>query len=407
MNSILQKMVLSTAVLLAVNVSAFADPSTNHGHESFVSKSDAHTHGTESGNVRTGDNSIEIYGKLYMSLAYSDPGTRAHAHEVLALSSHGSVLGVRGNKPLSELIRLFWQIESQIDLDNMGSGGHHSGGNSSVLAGSDSFVGLSSKAGTLLFGKHNTPLTMLVHSNDPFMHITGDALSILGYVGHHYESSLDTGHGTMFYVRAPNTIMYMSPEIGGFSTNVAMFALDESTKEGVQIPGTSLSLNFKSGIFNLGYAFERHNELDQKTSHTLPDPEALDKSQVHVLAAMVHFPTTMLSFTVERLKVKDDVDGNHDRMAYHTSVQQMFGPHSLRATYAQAGDFSNHSSGDSSGTQMLALGWFQTLASTTQAYVAVATTRNKPRGDFGTFFVSSVKAGADPTTLATGLIHYF
>ena len=406
MNSILRKMTLSTAVLLAVNVSAFADAGQPHGHEAFASKSDAHTHGSEAGNVRTGDNSIEIYGKLYMSLGYSDPGI--NAPETIELSSHGSVLGVRGNKPLSEDIRLFWQIESLIDVDNMGTGGHDSGGNTSLLAGSDSFVGLSGNTGTLLFGKHNTPLTMLVHANDPFMHIAGDALSILGHVGHHYQSSFDPDHGTMFYVRAPNSIMYMSPEVGGFSTNVALIAIDESTQEGARIPGTSLSLNFKSGGFNLAYAFERHNELDHKTSHTVgADPELLDKSQVHVLSAMVHFPTTMVNVTVEQLKVADDVDGNHKRWAYHLSVQQMFGLHSLRAAYAHASDFGDHASGASDGAQMLAVGWFQALSSTTQAYVALASTQNKPRGDFGTFFVHEISRGADPTTLATGLIHYF
>lgn len=412
MKSILRKMVLSTAVMVAVNGSAFADDGHKTGHDAFASKGEEHTHGAETGNVRTGDNAIEIYGKLYMSLGYSDPGTAAP--ETIELSSTGSLLGVRGNQPLNKSLRLFWQIESAIDLDNLGEGGGHSGGNGSSLAGRDSFVGLSGTAGTVLFGKHFTPLTLLLHSNDPFAHLPGDARGILGFAGHHYESTLDAGHSTIFYVRAPNSILYMSPEIAGFSANVALIAIDESTAEGARLPGTSLSLNFKTGIFNIAYGFERHNGLDIKTSEELPEPGVLDKSQVHMLSAMVHFPTTMVNFTAQRLEVKDKVDengdgtdGNLNRMTYHVSVQQMFGPHSLRAAYAQATDFGNHSSGDSDGGKMLTVGWFQALSSNTQAYVAVTSTDNEKRGEFGTFFVSSVARGADPTTLATGLIHNF
>jgi len=429
---------LSVAVALAINAPAFADADYAYGHNaSSASKGyetlhlsmapgepgvnaaatmapsspdgaktlDAGHTGHAGSDEKTGDNAIEIYGKLYMSLGYSDPGSGAP--DVLDLSSHGSYLGVRGNQPLNAALHLFWQIESGIDLDNLGEGGHDGGGNTSSFGGRDTFIGLSGNAGTVLFGKHFTPLTMVLHANDPFAHIPGDARSMLGYVGHHYESKLDSGHGTIFYVRAPNSIVYLSPEVGGFSANVALIAIDESMHDGVRLPGTSLSLNFKRGDFNIAYAFERHHGLDVKTSHSLPDPDVLDRTQVHLLSAMYHFPTTMVNVAVQRLDVKDSVDGNHDRMAYHVSVQQMFGPHSLRAAYAQATDFGNHSSGDSDGGQIITVGWFQALSSTTEAYVAVAATNNEKRGDFGTFFVDDVSRGDDPTSLATGLIHNF
>ena len=309
MHTVFRNAVGVAAISLALNAPVFADASHNHGHEAFAAKGEAHPHGTETGNVRTGDNSIEIYGKLYMSLGYSDPGPGVV--EKIDLSSHGSFLGVRGNQPLNEALRLFWQIESAIDLDNLGEGGHDGGGNSSGLASRDSFVGLSGNAGTLLFGKHFTPLTMLLHANDPFAHLPGDARSMLGYVGHRYQSSIDSGHGTMFYVRAPNSIVYMSPDVGGFSTNIALIAIDESAAHGVRMPGTSLSLSYKIGSFNASYAFERHKKLDKKTSETLPDPSLLDMTQVHMLSAMYHLPTsTMVNFTVQKLEAKDTEDDN-------------------------------------------------------------------------------------------------
>ncbi|MBI3775546.1 MAG: porin [Gammaproteobacteria bacterium] len=195
-----QKSAFAALVSVAINTPLFADNGHIHGHDAFASKGEEHTHGTETGNVRTGDNAIEIYGKLYMALGYSDAG--AGVPETIMLSSHGSILGVRGNQQLNESARLFWQIESGVDLDNMGGGGHEAGGNTSSFGGSDSFVGISGNAGTVLFGKHNTPLTMLVHSNDPFAHIAGDARSILGHASHHYESAFDPDHGTLFYVEA-------------------------------------------------------------------------------------------------------------------------------------------------------------------------------------------------------------
>ena len=417
MNLIFRNMALSTAILLAVSTPAFADiGSHRHGHDDFAPKADAHTHGTETGNVRTGDKAIEIYGKLYMSLGYSDPGVSTDGDSppnIIQMTSHSSTLGVRGNKTLTASTRLFWQIESQIDINNLGESDHAEGGNGSVLAGSDSFVGVSCNAGTLLFGKHKTPLSMVVHDNDPFMHIPGDALYLLGRAGAHGRSAIDGGHGSMFYVRAPNSIVYMSPAISGFSTNVALIGINESTKgKGVEMPGTSLSLNFKSNGLNLAYAFEQHKNLDKEIGDhdAIPaiEDEILDKTQIHLLSAMVHFPTTMVKFSAEQLEVKDAVVGNSERTAYRMAVQQMFGLHSLRGAYTLAGSFGDHSPGAGNGAQQVAVSWFQTLSSDTQAYAVLAKTYNKEHGQYGTsVFVGEAKEGADPTTLAMGLIHLF
>lgn len=92
MKSILRKMVLSTAVMVAANGSAFADAGHASGHEAFVSKkSKTHTHATQTGKVRTGNNTIEIYDKLHLSVGVRDRDPGADDPRTMELSSHDSL----------------------------------------------------------------------------------------------------------------------------------------------------------------------------------------------------------------------------------------------------------------------------------------------------------------------------
>ncbi len=401
------------------------------GHMGHMDATNAsgHAHGAEEGNVRTNDNVIDIYGRLYMSVVTNDYNTSSVERETL-LTSHGSVLGVRGHKPISSATKLFWQIESDVDLDNMGSGGHDGGGNGSELASSDSFVGFSGTAGALLAGKHKTPFTLAVHQWDPFMHVAGDATGTFGHLTH-YSSLIDDEHDTIYHVSAPNSIVYFSPDLSGFSLNVAVLAVDridreaftgtEVSREKSRISGSSMSLNYHSGGLSLVYAFETHRELEwqSETAHDVDECDAdgaddvagnaddmpcylIDRSRAQILGIMYQFSSTMVSAVVESLKVEDAVIGNNDRLAYRLVLKQNVGPHSLRLAFTQAGEFDQKDGGST-----VAAGWFQSLSSTTAAYVNAVLVKNDDEGSFGTFTTGDVPHGADPTTFALGVIHSF
>lgn len=406
MNRITAPATLAVSVSMAIFNLAAADQGHNHGHDAFQAQPASYTHGAETGNVRTGDNVIEVYGRLYMALAYNDHGGDGDSSKNLLLNSEGSRLGFRGNKILSDASRLFWQIESTIDLDNLGEGGHDEDtGNASVLAGNDSFVGFSGSLGTLLAGKHVTPFWLTAHSWDPFPHIVGTSMAFLGQLPN-IGNELGDHHGTTMPLRAPNTLLYYTPSFGGFTVAAGLLAIDQRSADGVQLPAPSLSLDYKSGPFNVVYAFEKHRKLDEYSDqHDDPATDAIGSTTAHRLGAMYHFPSTMVSVIVERMSIADvanDALDDSDRTAFQLGVQQKFGENSLRFSYLQAGEFQ-----DDDSARMFVAGWFQKLATETHAYVALAFVQNDDEANYGTFITGEVEHGDDPKTLVVGMIHNF
>lgn len=407
-------------VLFATARIAAAD--TEHmGHPSPQTPS-GHTHGAETGNVRTNDNVIDIYGRLYMSVVTNDYNETDVKRETL-LTSHGSVLGVRGHKPIGGSSKLFWQIESDVDLDNMGSGGHDGGGNGSELASSDSFVGFSGGAGALLAGKHKTPFTLAVHMWDPFMHVAGDATGTFGRVSN-YSSLVDEGDDTIYHVSTPNSIVYFSPDLSGFSLSAAVLAIDrveresltgqETSADSSRISGNSLSLGYTNGGLSIVYAFENHRELEWHGEvHALDDCDnfnvatdddchLIEKSRAQVLGMMYRRSGTTVSAIAESLKIEDAVVGNNDRVAYRIALKQDIGAHSFRVAYTRASEFE-----EDDGGSTLALGWFRGWSSNTTAYLSAVFVKNDDEANFGTFATGDVAHGSDPTTYALGVIHSF
>lgn len=398
---------LAVSGSLAVLNPALADQGHQHGHDQFQTDSPTYTHGAETGNVRTGDNAIEVYGRLYLALAYNDHGGDEESSENLLLTSEGSRLGFRGNKKLSETTKLFWQIESSIDLDNLGEGGHDDdSGNSSVLAGNDSFLGISGSAGTILGGKHMTPFWLTAHSWDPFPHIVGSSLAMLGKLPN-IGNELGDHHGTTMPLRAPNTVLYYSPSFNGFTIAAGLIAIDQrSAENGVNAPAPSISLDYKNGDFSFVYAYESHKDLDlYSDQHDDPAPDLIGATDAHRLGAMYHFPTTMVSVILERMSIAD-VENNaledSDRTAFQVGVQQKVGEHSLRFSYQQAGEFQQND-----GATIVTLGWFHKLSKETHAYLAAAMVNNDAEANYGTFVTGDVEHGDDPLTVAVGAIHNF
>ena len=119
---------------------------------------------------------------------------------VTAVEASNSRLGLRGEEPLSGGLKVVWQIEQAIDVDQGGT----------TLASRDTFVGLESDAwGTLRLGFMDT-----IYKD------YGDTLGFLGIGSGNFvsisnvlsKSNLSDTSAASFHLRRGNSVKYESPD---------------------------------------------------------------------------------------------------------------------------------------------------------------------------------------------------
>jgi predicted porin len=371
---------------------AETDHSSLHGpHDSFNIQADSFTHGQEEGNVRTGDNIIEIYGKAMIALGAHDPGG-------VSIVSDGSRFGIRGNKTLENNLLTFWQIESSVDLDNLGDGEH--GSNESALAGRDSFVGIHDSWGTLVLGKHNTPYKMAVHPWDPFNHLSGDFRAILGHVPG-LAADFDH-HGNLFHLRAPNSIVYYPNEIGGLNTAFAVAAIDEASENNADYPILSARISYTMARLDLVFAHESHSRIDYSGDPHDPNATAqlIENTHANLFGVMYHLSSTMLTGVIEHIMISDAAINGRERLAGVLGVTHNLSNSSLRATIGMAGTFEQND-----GANFFSVGWFRNMSTDTTAYINYAMLQNDSAGNYHTFYAEEGQAKVN--SISAGLIHSF
>jgi len=161
-----------------------------------------------------------------------------------------SRIGVKGSEDLGNGLKAIYQVELGINLDDT---------NNNVLSNSDSityrnsFVGLAGGWGTLLAGRHDTPMKISTAKLDLFADTMADYNGTIGFRD----------------LRADNTVAYISPSWSGFQLAAAIIPAGGATGGG---NGLNLNENdlantysiaaiYSNGPFYASAAFENlHNE---------------------------------------------------------------------------------------------------------------------------------------------------
>ena len=143
------------------------------------------------------------------ALSNATTGSTDREHRA-RISSNNSYLGFKGKEDLGNGLAAIWQLESAIDFtrqngnDVASSDTVYKTGNTGVLSGRNSFVGLSSKSwGEVTLGLQDTPLKTSTGKLDYFKDTLAD-----------YRTLFTTNNGSQ---RATNSIQYASPDFSGFS----------------------------------------------------------------------------------------------------------------------------------------------------------------------------------------------
>jgi predicted porin len=207
-----------------------------------------------------------MYGKLNMSIDYFDIKTNVYAGpegNVLieqegfkgwtlngrngAGESRANRLGVKGSEDLGNGLKAIYQIEFGVRMANEADNDLNNGDADSAVTMRNSFVGLAGGWGTLLVGRHDTPMKISSAKLDLFADTIADYNGTVGFVD----------------VRADNAIAYISPSWAGLQFAGAVVPGGGSTVGGdynVQsdsiAEGYSLALIYSNGPFYASAAYE-------------------------------------------------------------------------------------------------------------------------------------------------------
>jgi predicted porin len=144
---------------------------------------------------------VDIYGKLNFSVNFLIDQTDS-ANDV-QFTSNSSRIGFKGSEDLGGGLSAIWQIENSLNIDE---------GNGSWAA-RNTFLGVKGDWGTVLGGKHDTPLKLVGRAVDLFADGIADSRNVMG-------GGSDT--------RANNVVAYISPSFSGFSF-IGAYSTDLST----------------------------------------------------------------------------------------------------------------------------------------------------------------------------------
>jgi predicted porin len=133
---------------------------------------------------------VDIYGKLNYSASFLFD--QADSESDVQFTSNSSRIGFKGSEDLGGGLSAIWQIENSLNIDE-GNGN---------WASRNTFLGVKGDWGTVLGGKHDTPLKLVGRAVDLFGDGIADSRNVMG-------GGSDA--------RASNVVAYISPSFSGFS----------------------------------------------------------------------------------------------------------------------------------------------------------------------------------------------
>ncbi|HWN06311.1 MAG TPA: porin [Steroidobacteraceae bacterium] len=175
------------------------------------------------------DVDIDVYGRLNLTLQNSDEAVE----EKVELQNNASRVGVKGEHELKDGLKVVYQLEWGVDLDDEADG---------TFTDRNQFVGLEGSFGTVRVGRHDTALKQAQGDFDLFDDLEGDI------------SKVFNGEN-----RLNDYIGYVTPTFaGGLSATVNFFPGEEPVagNDGVA-DAASLSLGYESDLLYAAVAHDR------------------------------------------------------------------------------------------------------------------------------------------------------
>jgi predicted porin len=173
-----------------------------------------------------------VYGQINMALEQMSSkdvnGDKVKADSGTQVNSRASRIGVKGSNDLGNGLKAVYKVEFEVQIDK-----------SSELKNRNQYVGLAGGFGTVLMGRHDTPLKM-IQAKDLFNDAgLSDNKPISGGLG-----ALGAGGE----VRASNVLAYVSPSFGGVKLMAAFIPKEDGSQYGGLQNNTNTDADSESSL---------------------------------------------------------------------------------------------------------------------------------------------------------------
>ncbi|HUW26300.1 MAG TPA: porin [Gallionella sp.] len=339
---------------------------------------------------------VSVYGKADLSYDFINTGTSAAGVAGTSkgnVSSNVSKLGFKGAEGIGDGLSAIWQVEGQVNIDNVGG----------TFATRNSFLGLKSDSGgTVLLGRHDTPYKLATRKLDIFGDSIADNRALLGGVTS--NTTVDSASAA-FDGRQPDIVMYTSPDMNGFVGMIAYANLKEANTTAAQVKDnlTSLAATYKAGPLYGSIGYENH-KLDSVL--------AGGKESAWKLGLGYTLNAFTTNFVYEKTDDNLTVGTGANRYghnAYYLAGNYKMGMNAVKLAYGKAGQ---HGATANTGASQFSLGYDHGLSKRTKLYAIYSRINNNSASDYG-FSQSAAAAGtingigSSPSVVSIGMQHNF
>jgi predicted porin len=331
-----------------------------------------------------------VYGLAHVGVAQQDDG----ANDTFSVVNNSSRLGIKGSEDLGAGLKAVYQMEFSVQMDGEGSTGNNGFGGQR-----NTFAGIGGGFGTVLLGRHDSPIKLVGRKYDLFGDQIGNARSITG------------GNGTNGLVdgRHNNVIAYQSPKFGGFDVLAAYVpgaATNNEQSSAVSNKGDAYTFSLNGAMGNFGVGLGYIN---------------IGKTGAGALTNNFEAVKVGASYKMGAVKlVANYQNDNATKAAGSTGTRDVFGvgaaykvtaAGTIKAQYYMAGKNGNQ---DKTGGSLLNVGYDHAMSKNTTAYANLAMASNEENGNY-TVNLAGAGAGEnltpimgkDSTAFSVGLIHKF
>ena len=295
---------------------------------------------------------------------------------IMRVQSNASRFGFKGAEDLGDGLQAIYQFEAQIDSVNEQ--------NKKIPFNGvrNSQVGLKGDFGTVFAGNWDSPYKTVHNKIELFDNAT--VFSAINLVGM-------TGNGKNYNTRQNNVIQYWTPNLSGFTGQVA-YALDSAKTTTTNKTALSLSGAYENDMLYAGVGHE--NRADQTTA------TQSDKA-TRVLGAF-KFANGQIGIMLERLSVANTFTTTASQNNVEVAGTYRIGSNNLGVSYVKNGDYNDVAN---TGAKQLSLRYGYNHSKRTELYAAYTSLKNDTAANYG--FFSGSATGSKQTGLGLGIIHSF
>jgi predicted porin len=361
---------------------------------------------------------VKIYGKFHASYDFvdTDAGSSADDSDDNTGVFRNSRLGFKGSEDLGNGLKAIWQVETHLDTAENGTA------NSGRVGLRNTFVGLAGDSwGKVFLGRHDTPYKTATAKLDIFSDTIADYNNIIGR--HMVNPEEDITKATYistssFNEREPQIIAYATPNMNGFSAQVARgsYQNDENAGDkGEELEAWSVMGMYDQGPFFASLAYEKFSGGAEASS------KIVDKSKDNEMDAWkvglgYKFGNSKISGVYESIEHDSNTVAGKtmSRDAFWGAFSHKFGANEVKLAYGKADD--SDVNGTDDGADNWSIGIDHNFSKRTKVYAIYTKMDNDANGQYslytadnngGTSGFYKTENGKDPSAFSLGVIHKF